>query len=79
MERDAGGSQWDGWCRVGDCMYVCVWLCDGGGGSLLSGRVAAKSKSDKSFDEHQSENITATHSSTVQSQPFDPHCPCYSV
>ena len=35
MERDAGGSQWDGWCRVGDCMCGCVcvfvwvggWMC----------------------------------------------------
>ena len=35
MERDAGGSQWDGWCRVGDSMCVCVcvfvwvggWMC----------------------------------------------------
>ena len=21
------GSQWDGWCRVGDCMCVCVFVC----------------------------------------------------
>ena len=62
---------------------VCVggWLCvsDGGGGCRISGRVAPKSKSVKSFDEHQSANITATHSSIVHSQPLDRHNPCCSV
>ena len=27
-DRDAGGGQWDGWCRVGDSVCVCV--CVGG-------------------------------------------------
>ena len=46
LDRDAGGGEWDGWCRVGVCKRVCVcewvgwWVgervcvcvCDGGGG-----------------------------------------------
>ena len=28
MDRDAGGAEWDGWCRVGVCKRVCV--CVGG-------------------------------------------------
>ena len=40
LNRDVGGDDWEGWCRVGDCMCVCVcvfvWvdvcLNDGGSG-----------------------------------------------
>ena len=39
-----------------------------GGVSRISGRVTAKSKSVKSFDEHQLNNITATHSSIALSR-----------
>ena len=41
--------------------------------------VAAKSKCVNSLDEHQSANITATHSSIVHSQIHDRHSPCCSV
>ena len=41
--------------------------------------VRAMSKSINSLDEHQSVNITATHSSTFHSQPLDRHNPCCSV
>ena len=61
---------------------VCVWVVgvsDGDGVSRISGRVAARSKSVKSFDEHQSNNVTATHSSIVHSQPHYRHSPCCSV
>ena len=46
-------------------------------GSVVS--VAAKSKSVNSLDERQSANLTATHSSTVHSQPHDGHNPRCSV
>ena len=23
---DAGGGEWEGWCRVGDWVCVCVWV-----------------------------------------------------
>ena len=41
--------------------------------------VRAMSKRISSLVEHQSVNITATHSSTVHSQPHDRHNPCCSV
>ena len=43
------------------------------------GRVAAKSKSVNSLDEHQSANITATHSSIDHSPLLDRRKPSYSV
>ena len=46
-------------------------------GSVVS--VGAKSKMVNSLEQHQSANITATHSSTVHSQPLDRHNPCCSV
>ena len=27
MDRDAGCSQWDGWCRVRVCKCLCVCVC----------------------------------------------------
>ena len=84
LDRDEGGGEWDGWCRVGVSkrVCVCVWVCECVMVVVLVGsvvRVATKSKSLKSFDEHQSVNITATHSSIVHSQPHYQHNPCYSV
>ena len=64
------------------CVWVvCVWVVgvSDAGVSRISGRVAAKSRSLKSFDEHQSNNNTATHSSIVNSQPHYRHNPCCSV
>ena len=26
LDRDAGGGEWDGWCRVGVCTCVCEWV-----------------------------------------------------
>ena len=93
MERDAGVVSGMGGAAlviVCACVDVCVCVCEceclfecvrvsDGGGSRISGRVAAKSKRVKSFDEHQSANITATHSSIAHSQPLDRHNPCCSV
>ena len=47
-----------------------------GGDSGISGECFAKSKSVNSLEQHQSANITATHSSIVHSQPHDRHSPC---
>ena len=41
MDRDAGCSQWDGWCRVGVCKCVFVRVSDGGG-SRISGECSVK-------------------------------------
>ena len=53
LDRDAGGGEWDGCCRVGVCKRVCVcdsgggWVrvcvCDGGGGGGgISGECSGK-------------------------------------
>ena len=60
------------------CVFVCVCVSDGGN-SGISAECFAKSKRVNSLDEHQSANITATHSSIVHSQSHYRHNPCCSV
>ena len=91
--RERGGiGRWERWAWIEmqavvsgmggfALVYVSVCVCDGVMvvivGSVVS--VRAKSKRVNSLDKHKSANITATHSSTVHSQPHDRHSPCCSV
>ena len=49
-----------------------------GGDSGISGECSSNVK-ERQLDEHQSVNITATHSSIVHLPQFDRHNPCCSV